>query len=185
MFWNKWILSFSHELKLLSREYWSTTRAGLELNISLVFHFCCSGPEVPGDLLSAVVKAEGKQYPKLPHWKQSPQLSCCVISLHQVFELLGIFWLCSDLTRTRWECCGAMCVDEQSCLLGAFATTQQNSSRWAATATHMPEGSWAPVLVGHLMADHQLAAQLKAQLPAKRGFPQGWSMLKISLWVLG
>lgn len=143
-----------------------------------MFHFCCSGPVVPGDLLSPVVRGEGKQCQKLPHWKQSPKLSCCVISLYQVFELFGILWLCSELTRTLWECCDAMCVDEQSCLLGAFATTQRNSSRWAAPATHMPGRSWAPVLVGHLMADLQLAAQLKAQLPA---LPQGCSMLKVSL----
>lgn len=171
IFWNKWILSFPLEFKLHSRKHWSKAWAGLEHNISLMLHSCCSGPVVPGDLLSAVARAEGKQYPKLPHCKQSLRLCCCVISLHEGFELSGMLWLCCDLSRMLWERCGAMCVDEQSCLLGAFATTQWNSSRWAATATHMPPRSRAPMLVGHLLAGQQLAAQLKAQLPAQTGLP--------------
>lgn len=56
-------------------------------------------------------------------------------------------------------------MDEQSGLLGMLATTQWNSSRWAATATCMPERSSGPMLIESLMANQQLAAQLKSTVP--------------------
>lgn len=82
-----------------------------------------------------------------------------------MFELYRIFWLFYDLARRLWECCDLMCVDEVSCLLGTLATMQWNSSRWAATAPHMPEGSRGPMLIKGVMADQQKAAQPKTTIP--------------------
>lgn len=145
---------------LHSRKCWSMWHPELGLNKRLmyfVFHFCCSGSVLPDGWLAlqlAQLRRNNIKASTLTADIQD-QLMCNLTPLG-VWTLEDL-WLCCDLTGRLWECCDLLCVDEQLRL-----ATEWNSNRWAATATCVPERSSGPMLIEGLMANQQLAAQLKS-----------------------